>query len=125
MIIVWISLILSIALTVSVSFYIGDLNLLKIMFLLYLFIWSLYLFVDLLKLTKGKELIDDENGLAAYLFRRAGGDVYHDKVKPVWCFYRESILNIKGEGTLKVWGTFVGSIVLTSGCLCMLLMWPD
>jgi len=114
--IVWTAIIISALLSMIISFQIDEIGASDIFYLVWFFILSIFVIVEMLKWPLGKRKIDNSRGLASYIFGDADG--YSD-----WgfrIFPRESIFSIKGKGTYWVWWEFLFSLFWAGLCLYQL-----
>jgi hypothetical protein len=106
MIIFLLATIISITISILISFHIDNIGSRDIFILIFLFYCILYATLEILKWPFGKRKIDNSKGLARYIYGEAANSWY----KRPYFSPRESIINIKGKGSYAVWVGFIGSL---------------
>ena len=105
MLVFWLALLISLGLSLLISFRIDNIKGWDIFWIIFFFGNSAYVITEILKWPLGKRKIDNSKGLSKYIFRDAAESWWeHPFFSP-----RESILNVKGKGTYVVWASFLVS----------------
>ena len=106
MIIILSAFVISVALTLFMSFQVAEMGLQQIFSLFLFFISVMGVSVELLKLPLGKRLIDDDsNKFVRWIFIRYDDDPYGK------LFPRESLITAKGKAASIVWRLFIASLL--------------
>jgi hypothetical protein len=107
MIIFYLSLLVSLLLSVFVTLSVTTLDYADILPVLLFFLSSFSIVVEILKWPLGKRIIDNSKGLSKHIYKEAAELSY----KHPFFLPRESIISVKGDGIFAVWSVFIGSII--------------